>query len=295
MIKSKTHLIFSLCLVLLGSRYSYSQDISGQIKESKTGTPVTFVNIGIVGKDIGTVSNVIGNFTLDISDATNQDTLRFSFIGFESINLSVETIRSNGFTSPVLMEKKVFELDEVFVESGKLVSETLGVRRKDGFPIPLYRRAKTDLPFPQQSYRHEIGTLFKSDGPVYLDKVQINFSDNRIDTLDLRVNVYSLQGGEFRNVLKEPVYLQITDSKNNRSPLLDLSKFNLFLEHDFLISIENYKRIPNNSVRIFANLKSKGRKFPTYYRSNSQSDWTNLKVKSKDFGLSIQAHIKHDQ
>ncbi len=189
----------------------------------------------------------------------------------------------------------MFELDEIIIESKKLIPKTLGVRKKDGYPIPLFKKAKTEIPFPQKNYRHEVGTLFRDVGLVYLDSVQVNFSEFAIDTVDLRINIYSFKDGDFENVLKEPVYIQIVTSKSNTSPVIDLSKLGLFLDQNFLITIENYKRIPNNSVKIFANLKSKGYKFPTYYRSNSQSDWINLKSKSRDFGISIQAFLRQNQ
>ncbi|MFV1884768.1 MAG: carboxypeptidase-like regulatory domain-containing protein [Balneola sp.] len=278
--------------IFLLPNYSYSQELTGQVLELGSRTSIPFVNIGIVGEDIGTVSNLDGEYQLNISEASGSDTLRFSYIGFQPYDIDVNSIRKNGLSSPILLEEKVFELNEITVESKKLVSKTVGVRKKDGHPIPLFRKAKTEVPFPQKNYRHEIGTLFSGNGFVNLDKVQINFSEVSIDTLDVRINVYSVQNGVFENILKEPVYMTITDLKKNLSPIVDLTELNLSLQDDFLITIENYQRIPNSSVRIFANLKSKGRSFPTYYRSNSQSTWTNLKVNSKDFGLSIQAYIR---
>ncbi len=280
--------------IFLLPNYSYSQELTGQVLELGSRTSIPFVNIGIVGEDIGTVSNLDGEYQLNISEASGSDTLRFSYIGFQPYDIDVNSIRKNGLSSPILLEEKVFELNEITVESKKLVSKTVGVRKKDGYPIPLFRKAKTEVPFPQKNYRHEIGTLFSGNGFVYLDKVQINFSEVSLDTLDLRINVYSVQNGVFENILKEPVYMTITDIKKNPSPMVDLTEHNLSLQDDFLITIENYQRIPNSSVRIFANLKSKGGSFPTYYRSNSQSNWENLKVKSADFGLSIQAFIRYD-
>jgi len=287
--------IASLIMILFGSTTLHAQKLSGQVLESDSKKSVSYVNIGIVGKDIGTVSDKSGKFNLNISNATNSDTLRFSYIGFESYDIGVRSIRNYGFNNPVFIKEKLFELDEIIIESKKLIPKTLGVRKKDGYPIPLFKKAKTEIPFPQKNYRHEVGTLFRDVGLVYLDSVQVNFSEFAIDTVDLRINIYSFIDGDFENVLKEPVYIQIVTSKSNTSPVIDLSKLGLFLDQNFLITIENYKRIPNNSVKIFANLKSKGYKFPTYYRSNSQSDWINLKSKSRDFGISIQAFLRQNQ
>lgn len=269
-----------------------AQEIVGEVVDFKSGQAIAFVNIGVVGKNIGTVSDENGRFSLSITDALDEDELRFSFVGYESYQIVLQSIRSKGLTSPVLMKEKTVEINEVVVTSKRLIPGKMGLPKKKCYPIPFYKKVISNVPFPQEGYRHEIGTLFKNDQPVYLDSVQFNFSDYAIDTLDLRVNLYAYQNDQFVNVLQQPIYLHLTGLKSTLSPVIDLSPLTLSFEGDFLVTIENYKIMEDNSCGLLANFKSIGKEYPTYYRSNSQSEWQNLTHKSRNFGLSFVVFVK---
>jgi len=280
-------------LTLLALFHFYNciaQEVSGRVKNSSSGELISFVNIGVKGKDLGTISELDGSFSLDVSMAADTDTLRFSYIGYQAVNLSVGHIRKNGFPGLILLKEKPFELKEVVVASKRLRAETLGIRKKDCYPLPLYKKATSNIPFPQPSYQHEIGTFFENKKPLFLDSVKINFTDIQMDTIPLRVNVYVSSENGLKNILNKPLYLNLI--KPDESLLIDLSDFEIQIENDFLISIENYKRIDNNLLRILANFKSKGKKYPTYYRKNTQSNWVILKSKSQDFGMSIITYVR---
>ena len=284
---------FKYILIFIALFYSYlcrSQEISGQVKDGKSGKPIPFANIGIIGKDIGTITGLDGIFSLELSKATDGDTLRFSFVGYEPLNLLVNYIRKNGFPNEVLLKEEIVELKEVIVASDRLTPKMLGIRRKDCYPIPLYKKITSNIPFPQPGYRHEIGTFFANNQPVYLDSIQFNFTDIQIDTVTLRINIYVYVEDHFKNVLNEPLYINFQSS--DESQQIDVSHLGIQLESNFLVSIENYGRINDNSLNILANFKSKGKKYPTYYRRNTQSNWVILKSKSQDFGISFLVYVR---
>lgn len=285
-------LLFVIHSSLLLSSHCNAQEIVGEILDFKSGEPIAFVNIGVVGKNIGTVSDENGKFSLNVSGALDEDVLRFSFVGYEPYQVVLQSMRSQGLISPVLLKEQAVKMKEVLVTSKRLIPRIMGVPKKKCYPIPFYKNVISNVPFPQEGYRHEIGTLFKNDQPVYLDSVQFNFSDYSIDTLDLRVNLYAYQNDQFVNVLQQPIYLHLTDLKSILSPVIDLSPLTLSFEGDFLVTIENYKRVENNSCGLLANFKAIGKEYPTYYRSNSQSEWQNLTHKSRNFGLSFVAFVK---
>ena len=55
-------MLFTLTL-LIPALLLHSQELyQGNITDHKTGMPLSYVNIGVVGKDIGTVSDMDGNF-----------------------------------------------------------------------------------------------------------------------------------------------------------------------------------------------------------------------------------------
>ena len=285
--KLKYRLIF---VVLFHPYLCLSQEINGQVKDGESGNFIPFVNIGVIGKDIGTVTGLDGTFSLDLSKATDKDTLRFSFIGYEPLSLSVNYIRKNGFPYEISLKEKVIKLKEVIVASNRLIPKTLGIRREDCYPMPLYKKATSNIPFPQPSYRHEIGTFFANDQPLYLDSIQLNFTDIQIDTVILRVNIYISTEGGLKSILNKPLYIDFHSSEESQQ--IDISHLGLQLESDFLVSIENYGRIKDNSLNILANFKSKGKRYPTYYRRNTQSNWIMLKSKSQDFGISFIAFVR---
>lgn len=69
--------IFFLFL-LLKSTCLFGQNYIGSVKDVNSNEILQYVSIGIVGKDIGTVSDFDGNYSIDIEPEYDNDTLRFS-------------------------------------------------------------------------------------------------------------------------------------------------------------------------------------------------------------------------
>lgn len=58
------------------------QTVTGTVTDAQTGTPMVGVNILVVGTSIGTVTDIDGHYRLSV--ASLQDTLRFSYIGYQT-------------------------------------------------------------------------------------------------------------------------------------------------------------------------------------------------------------------
>ncbi len=83
--------------------------ISGQVKDVK-GEPIPGANVSVVGTNIGTITDIDGNFNIEIKP--NQ-ILNISFIGYESKNVPF----SNQKVINVILNESVNELDELVVVS----------------------------------------------------------------------------------------------------------------------------------------------------------------------------------
>lgn len=264
------------------------QTISSRVIDTKTGQPIAYVNIGIVGENIGTVSNEDGVFELSITDASDTDTLRFSMISYLTKEFTVADLRRSGISESIMLDQRHIELSEVVVAAQKATQIKLGLDRKHCYPIPLYKGASSNIAFPQEGYRHEIGTRYSNTNLIYLDSIQLNFAASNADTLEFRLNVYAIENEIMSNILVEPIYILLSKKEAENFPIIDLSKYQIEVESDFLVTIENYKHLPGGSIKIMANFKAKGRMYPTYYRSNSQSNWVRFQTrKSKGIGLSF--------
>jgi hypothetical protein len=266
----------------------FGQNITSKIVNKISGEAIPFVNIGVINSTIGTVSDEKGTFTLDLKNAKNTDTLKISIISYKTITLNIGVLRTTNFPSIIKMSENVVELDEVIISNRERKPFVLGLDKKHCYPIPFYKKVTSKVSFPQKNYRHEIGTRFTNAQLLHLDSIQLNFANCNLTEIELRINVSVIKNDVIKNILTKPIYVTLSKKEALNFPIINLTKFAVQLDTDFLISIENYTKMENNSLSILANFKSKGKKYPTYYRQSSQSKWTQLKAKkSKDFGLSF--------
>lgn len=264
------------------------QTITSQVIDSKTGQPVAYVNIGIVGKNIGTVSDEDGKFQLSISEASDNDTLKFSMISYVTKANVVANVRRSGLPASIKMDQRQIQLQEVIVSGESAEQIILGLAKKHCYPIPLYKGASSNFTFPQKGSRHEIGTRLSNTQAIRLDSIQINFAYVQPDSLAFRLNIYTIENETISNILEEPIYIALSKEETMNFPIINLTKYQIEVNTDFLVTIENYRNMPDGSTKLLANFKAKGRVFPTYYRNSSQSNWVKLQTKkSKDIGLSI--------
>lgn len=266
------------------------QDISAQIKDSKTELPIRYANIGIVGKNTGAVSDAMGNFQLSLTNALDTDTLRISIIAYKTLNYKIGDLRATEFPEIILLDEEVIQLNEVIINNKKHEPIQLGLKRKYSYPIALYKKVSAKVAFPQKGYRHEIGTRFANTKIITLDSIQLNFAECNLDIIEMRLNIYAIKNEEIKNVLTRPIYISLTKKDALNFPIIDLTAHNIDVESDFLVSLENYKQLKDGALYFLANFKSKGKPYPTYYRHSSQSNWVKLKSKkSKTIGISILA------
>lgn len=90
-----------LIVFLFISPVIYAQIIvEGVVKEAGSGNPISYVNIGLIGENIGTVSNDAGKFKLTIPEANARDTVRISMLGYAPQLFAV-----SDFLSSLLIKK----------------------------------------------------------------------------------------------------------------------------------------------------------------------------------------------
>ena len=272
--------------------YTNAQVIKGNISDSLSNEPIAYVNIGIIGKYIGTVSNDKGDFELAINNVSTTDTLKFSIIGYEPQSFLVSDLTKPERIIKIKLVKRVEVLSEVIVTPKTPDPAVIGIKQKWCYPIPLYKGASSRLGLPSNDLGQEIGTIFSNKGKlIKLDSVQLNFSKCLYDSVTFRLNVYSKLDESIKNILNTPLYFTMSKDEILKSPVIDLSGYDLVIDTDFVVTIENIKNIGGLGLYFFANFKSKAKKYPTIYRKSSQSNWQYIRVKSKEAGISLLAYI----
>ena len=96
-------------IVLSPNKENQQQEISGNVRDAKTGEALPGVNIMVKGTTTGTITDLDGNFTIKVPNSSA--TLVFSFIGYQAQSIAVE-----GRTKlDVKMQEDTKNLEEVVV------------------------------------------------------------------------------------------------------------------------------------------------------------------------------------
>lgn len=108
MIKYLHQILLALMLVPCQMLFSQGQEVSGTVVSSSTGVPIPQVNITIEGKDVGTVTNFDGVYSINASEG---DILVFSYTGMTTKRVKV----GSSAVIDVELKDDLQELDAVVI------------------------------------------------------------------------------------------------------------------------------------------------------------------------------------
>lgn len=103
--------------------------VTGMVTDARQGTPMEFVNVGIVGQPGGTTTDSYGKYSLTLN-SKDSVTLRFSFTGYEP----VERRAAAGIQLDVQLRPSTHQLDEVEILDEKTRQSSftnIGVEKLD--------------------------------------------------------------------------------------------------------------------------------------------------------------------
>ncbi len=238
--------------------------VSGKVFCKTSGKPLEFVNIGIAGKNIGTVSDINGDFTIKLDTFFKNDTLMFSCIGFEACLVAVSDLAEDVFHHIYLTEK-TYELKEVNVRFRKFREKILGVTAKN---------KSVAAGFSNNLLGYECGILMRNKKSALIKQIKINISHCTYDTIFYRLNIYQPKGkNNFENILEQPIYLNLPKASVKETILLDITSKRIFVEGNFLVTLEHVKNLGDGGLYFCAGLSHK-----TYFRKTSQGNWNTVPV-----------------
>ena len=116
--QTKLSLKFIFFLLLI-SNMCFSQNLilKGTVKATNNKN-LAYVNIGIKNKNIGTISNKNGHFSIRINEENKSDSLSFSYLGYKQLTIKISDIVKKNI-SKFILNQELFSLDEVSIISKK--------------------------------------------------------------------------------------------------------------------------------------------------------------------------------
>lgn len=256
----------SLLFFLLSHSLFGQTKVEGVIKNAQTNEPVPYVNIGILNKDKGTVSNENGKFTLEIPETFIHDTIRITSLGYEAklfvVKEFIEEIEEN---KNISLSEEEIELNQVVVADKELKEKVIGNKTKS----KMMRGG-----FNNSELGNELGVKVKiKRSPTYIDKFHANVTSNTGEQMKFRLNFYSINKGmPGDKIINESVIFDIDVKEGDFT--LDLSKYNIVVEDNFFLTIELIENNgpPESEVFFSAGLLGNA----TVTRLTSQAKWEKL-------------------
>jgi len=241
-----------------------------RLLDKLTGEPITYANIGITGKAIGTMTNMEGKFSLNIPPIHIFDTIRMSCIGYETIQIPVEAFQK---AKEFYLVLKPHVLSEVTIETKAYTkSIILGTKNVTGNSWGFVHGKGGGA---------EASRLMKYKGkhPLFLNEVSLYVENRNQKPIKLLVNIYtqdSITGLPKENLMQKP--LLVTSEMNEGWLTVNLNKQELILNQSFFVA---FQWIDENTKNPFIALKGNS----GYQRSASMDSW----VQSSTFSWAIKA------
>lgn len=268
-----TYLIFFL---LLGYILQAQTMVFGKIIDAEFNEPLPYVNIGIPGAGIGTVSDEAGYYLLEIPNNKINDSLYFSMVGFASQNFKIDQLDgSNEKLLNISFQPETTALKEVVVTSGKWEQKAIG-NETDSKLIT--------TGFTTNKLGNEIAQFVrvKKKRPTLVQGFWLSIAENTIESVILRLNIYlEEEGFPGENILKEPIYLELPNEPQTIE--VDLTPYDIFIEDDFFVSLEWIEDLGVEGLWFSAGVFGKS----LYARSASHAQWVKQRALSIGMGVEI--------
>lgn len=254
-----------------------AQSVRGTVTDANTRKPLAYVHIGIPTKEIGTISDEVGQFDLHLKVASLVDTLTFSRIGYKNFNISIaDLLDTNG---KVAMTQSVTLLKEVVVKN-----------KQDRDVIKFGRTKPTKTTtgasgINEYGVGQEIGTTIKNDGGKYIiDAISFHHRWNTVDSILYRINIYSIKEELPHNsILQKELF--IVAYKRDKWITKQVEELVLF-DQDLFVSIELVRRWNNKGDNLLFYSHGEGlRDCKSYIRPSSQAQWTS------DFSIPLTLYL----
>lgn len=247
--------------------------IRGKVFDAKDKAPLAYVNVGIPGRNRGTVTKQDGSFTLAIDEDMKEDSLQCSMAGYLAQTISIHQ------SLTVLLRQKITELKEVVVTQKTHKTKKLGNTTTS---------KSISVGFPMRFLGAELGVRINlGKRPVTLKSFNFNISSSRIDTALFRLNIYEFdKGSPTQSKLQRNIVLPIGKTVGPRK--IDLSAYNLVMTGDILVSLELIEGSSSGSAPGALFLSAGFFNSATWRRPTSQANWKKAAGIGIGFNISVQ-------
>nr|WP_321223240.1 carboxypeptidase-like regulatory domain-containing protein [uncultured Psychroserpens sp.] len=191
-----------------------TKELLCKIIDAKTSEPVVFASIAVKNRNVGVISDDDGSFRLPVSYTTNNAVIIISCIGFETIEIEVNTLKNNQL-NVIKLKPKIESLEAITITAIKNnYIPARDIVQKALVNIPLNY---PNNPHSYIGYYREYQVLNKryfnlNEG--IMEQFDAGFNTNKIFYKDNQAALYSFK--ENKEFPQDPALAQAYDNKNQK-------------------------------------------------------------------------------
>ncbi len=198
---------------------------------SNQNKPVPYANIGILNREIGTVSDLNGKFSLTFDKIYMDDTIKISSVGFHPVEIVIKDLPINGEPVSIILKEEIRQLNEVVITAESLKQKTLGNKSESRF-------LSTGFSYDQLGAEMGVKINIRKD-PTYVDSFNFNITYNRLSaTAIFRINFYSVvKDKPLDNILSQNILVSVKPEQVGNIRV-DLKPYDIILKDDVIVTLE---------------------------------------------------------
>lgn len=240
------HLIAFLFFIVL-SNISYGQkSIVGKVFNKTTHEPIPYANIGILGSNIGTISNTDGSFSIPIPQNLIGETLFFTSLGFFEKGLDIDSLVLEKDCT-IFLNEKAIQLQPVIIIASTKKHKNFEIGNLE-HPVSIYEPdtvyAGRAIALLIEGRNFPKGATF----PVYVKKASLYIQSNSFESCKFRVRINkydSLTGQPGEDLLEQSIIVESTIENGWLD--FDLTKANIISNGPFFITFEQLLDLTNRT------------------------------------------------
>ncbi len=273
------NILISCLVFLLAFHQAEGQSVlRSKVIDATSGNPIPYVNVGVVKKGIGTVTDEDGYFEFIVPDRLSAtDILQVSIIGYKTKTYTLAEIRDTSQDFSVIqLSSQPIGLEEVIVE--KYIEEEKSIGYTN------YTEKHFGYWKDRQGLGGEIATRIRiKKKKTKLLNLDFKLVENKTDSILLRVNVYDYKKKyPLQNLVNSQIYHTVRRDVSDVS--IDLSPYNIIVDDDIVVSIELVKVYGEQLAIAIAGSDTR---VISFTRAISQDGWKRYRGKGIAFSLRV--------
>lgn len=264
--------------------FSQEKTIKGIVTDSLK-NPIQYVNVGVLNKPLGTLTNASGEFILNVDSSMNLDTLKISCLGYKSKEMKVESLINNKSKIQISLANYIEKLDEVVITSGKLKMYNEGKEKTKTSASVIFANPN----YVNQNLGSEIGRKFSlgTKKPSILTHFKFFIRENNFELVKFRINIYSINNNRPVKKLFGSNIIVDVNNKGKGWVNVDLTKYDIKTQEDIIVTVEWLEGSKDGSrLNLPIIIPSLGSTH--YYKFGSQAKWQKYSNLSSSMILSYK-------